>query len=151
MLLSYKIERPVFSSVRDQVHSLNAISDRPVDVANCAIEIDERKYDYLKRSKSGSVRRLGIFGVPKANLEELVRRKLRSNYLYNMRFRADCSVATFNMVLELKALDTGQPVRTVAVFAYEESRDVIRLVTFYNAAVCNPFVTPDNNRLEKDL
>lgn len=132
LLLSYKIERPVFAGFEtDQVHVLNAVSSSPQDIANCAIEIDERKLEYLNTAKAGTLKRLGVLGQPKATLEDLIRAKLRSNYLYNLRFRSDCSVATFNILLELKAIDTGLPVRVVTTFAYEQERNAIRLVTLY--------------------
>lgn len=130
LLLSYKIERPVFAGFEsDQVLVLNAVSSNPVDIANCVIEIDERKLEYLNKEKSGTLKRLGILGQPKAALEDLVRAKLRSNYLYDLHFRADCSVATFNILLELESVSTGLPVRVVATFAYEQARNSIRLVT----------------------
>ena len=132
LLLSYKIERPVFSGdERDQLHSLNAISSRPSDIAEMQVEIEDAKFDYLCREKTGTLQRLGILGQPKATLEGLIREKLRSNYVYNMRFREDYSVSTFNMLLELEAADTGAPVRTVAAFAYEQDRNRLRLVTFF--------------------
>ena len=132
LLLSYKIERPVLAGFeRDQVHALNAVSSRPQDIANCAVEIDERKLEYLNTAKTGTLKRLGVLGQPKATLEDLIRAKLRSNYLYNLHFRPDYSVATFNILLELQAVDTGAPVRVVAAFAYEQERNAIRLVTLY--------------------
>jgi len=132
LLLSYKIERPIFTGFEsDQVLTLNAVSSLPRDIANCAIEINENKLEYLNVAKSGTLKRLGILGQPKATLEDLIRAKLRSNYLYNLHFRPDCSVATFNILLELKAVDTGFPVRVVAAFAYEQEINAIRLVTLY--------------------
>lgn len=132
LLLSYKIERPVFAGFEsDQVLTLNAVSSSPRDIANCAIEIDERKLGYLNVAKAGTLKRLGVLGEPRATLEDLIRAKLRSNYLYNLRFRPNYSVATFNILLELKAVDTGYPVRVVAAFAYEQERNAIRLVTLY--------------------
>jgi hypothetical protein len=132
LLLSYKIERPVLAgSERDQVHALNAVSSQPKDIANCIMEIDERKLEYLNKAKTGTLRRLGVLGQPKATLEGLIRAKLRSTYLYNLHFRSDYSVATFNILLELQAIDTGEPVRVVASFAYEQERNAIRLVTLF--------------------
>jgi len=132
LLLSYKIERPVFAGFEsDQIYALNAVSSRPEDIANCTIEIEERKFGYLNTAKAGTLKRLGVLGQPKAVLEDLIRAKLRANYLYNLRFRSDCSVATFNILLELKSIDTGLPVRFVAAFAYEQEKNTIRLVTLY--------------------
>jgi len=132
LLLSYKIERPVVAGfVNDQLHALNAVTSNPIDVADCEIEIEDRKLEYLYAEKTGTMRRLGILGQPKGVLESLIRAKLRSNYLYNMRFRPDYSVATFNILLELEAVDTGSPVRVVSSFAYEQDRNAIRLVTLF--------------------
>lgn len=132
LFLKYKIERPVVAGhERDQLHSLNAITDSPVDISQCAIEIADDKFEYLRRSKTGTMRRLGVLEGPKATLEHLIRGKLKSNYLYNLRFRPDFSVATFNLMLDLKALDTGKRVRAVASFAFEGERNAIRLVTLY--------------------
>jgi hypothetical protein len=132
LLLSYKIERPVFEGFEgDQIHSLNAVTSNPIDIAKSVVEIDDRKLEYLYTKKTGTIKRLGILGQPKAVLEDLIREKLRSNYLYNMIFRPNYSVATFNILLELEAIDTGDPVRVVASFAFEEERNAIRLVTLF--------------------
>lgn len=132
LLLSFKIERPVMEGFEiDQIYSLNAVSSNPTDVSNCIIEIDENKLEYLKREKTGTLKLLGVLGQPKATLENLIRAKLRSNYLYNLRFRSDYSVTMFNMLLELQAIDTGLPVRVVVSFAYEQERNAIRLITLY--------------------
>lgn len=132
LLLSYKIERPVLAGFeRDQLHSLSAVSSRPSDISNCVLELDERKYEYLSKEKTGTLQRLGLLGQPKGTLEAMMKAKLRSNYLYSMRFRENYSVSTFNILLELEAIDTGQPVRALASFAYEPDRNVMRLVTFY--------------------
>jgi hypothetical protein len=132
LFLSYKIERPVLRGFeRDQVHALNAVTDSPGDIANCTIDLPDDKFEYLRRAKTGTLRRLGVLEQPKATLETLVRAKLRSNYLYNLHFRPDFSVSTFNIMLELQSVDDGERVRTVASFAYEAERNVIRLVTLY--------------------
>ncbi len=132
LLLSYKIERPVIAGFeKDQVYSINAISSTPSDIADCTVEIDERKFEYLKEKKTGTMKRLGILGQPKAVLADLIRVKLRSNYLYNLQFRPDYSLSQFNMLLELVSLDSGVPVRVVASFAFEQERNAIRLVTLF--------------------
>jgi len=132
LLLSYKIERPLLTGdERDRIHSLSAISSHPSEFAESTIELDERKYDYLAREKTGTLQRLGILGQPKASLEEMIRAKLRSNYLYSLRFREDYGVAMFNILLELQAIDTALPVRTLASFSFEPERNALRLVTFY--------------------
>jgi hypothetical protein len=63
VLLSYKIERPVFTGLEyDTEFSLNTVSPTPLPLTECLIEIDERKFGYLAREKTESLRRIGLLG-----------------------------------------------------------------------------------------
>jgi len=78
VFLSYKIECPVLPrNEADTLFSTNVISDTPADPASYTLEIDKAKFDYLKDAKTGSLRRLGVLGAPKATLEQLIQAKLR--------------------------------------------------------------------------
>ncbi len=132
LLLSYKIERSAMpDDERDRVFSLSSVSDHATDIADSIIEIEDAKYDYLETKKFGSLKRLGIHGASKESLEHQIRSKLRSSYLYHLRFNPEHSFSGFNILLDLEAADTGEPVRAVAAFAYEAERNTIRLVTLY--------------------
>lgn len=132
LLLSYKIERPVVPGYeRDQKLTLNAVTSQSMDIADCTIEIDDRKLQYLRDQKAGSLKRLGLLNSSSTELEHIIRSKLRSSYLYSLRFRADCSVASFNLLLELEFGESDEPTRAVAAFAYEPAHAAIRLITLF--------------------
>lgn len=87
VFLSYKIERPVLQGDEADTHfSANVISDTPADPASYDLEIDDAEFDYLKDTKTGTLRRRGILGSPRATLEELVHAKRRSNYIYSLSY-----------------------------------------------------------------
>jgi len=132
LFLSYKIERPVLPGDETDTHcSANAISDAPSDPASCDLEIDEAKFGYLKNEKTGTLRRLGVLGSPKASLEQLIHAKLRSNYIYSLAYSDQVAVAKFNIILELGPLDGGEPVRTLAAFEFIPATRRIRLITLF--------------------
>jgi len=131
LLLSYKIERPVLSGDEaDTRFSANVISDTPADPASYDLEIDKAKFDYLKDKKTGTLRRLGVLGSPKATLEQLLYAKLHSNYIYNLAYSDQLAVGKFNIVLELAPLDGGQPLRALAALKHLPGTRCIRLITF---------------------
>lgn len=111
--------------------SLAAVSIDPVDIASCTIELDEAKLQYLMREKTGSLKRAGLLGAAAAAVEEIIRSKLRSHYLYNLQYRPGYQFAGFNLLLQFDAIDSGEPIRMTAAFAYECARRAIRLVTMY--------------------
>jgi len=107
------------------------ISDTPADPASYTLEIDKAKFDYLKDAKTGSLRRLGVLGAPKATLEQLIQAKLRLNYIYSMSYSHALGVGKFNIVLELEPLDGGEPLRTLAALEHISAKRRIRLITLY--------------------
>ena len=133
MFLSYKIERPVLSEDEtDTYFSANVITDAPADPASCELEIDSRKFDdYLKIKKAGTLQRLGVLGSPKASLEQLIQAKLTSNYIYSLAYSDECTVAKFNIVLELSPLAGGEPLRILAAFELIPETRRIRLITLF--------------------
>lgn len=132
LLLSYKIERPPAAfDGPDQFFTLNAVSSDPVDLRECAIEIDDSKYQYLLEAKDGSLASLGLRGYPKSKLESAIRAKIHSTYLYRLRFNDEFSFSGFTVLLELDAIGADQPVRVAAGFEFDEKRRTIRLVTLF--------------------
>jgi hypothetical protein len=132
VFLSYKIERPVVPEDEADTHfSANVISDAPIDPASCELEIDTKKFDYLKDEKTGTLRRLGVLGSPKASFEQLIQAKLSSNYIYSLAYSDECAVAKFNIVLELAPLEGGEPMRILAAFELTPETRRIRLITLF--------------------
>lgn len=132
LLLSYKIERPVLPGFEsDVLLSLTAISEAPRQLHSITVEVEQAKLEYLAREKSGTLKRLGVYGAPKATLEDLVTAKLESNYIYSLGLSECGGVAKFNMVLELEDAGRGVPVRVLGAFEYKASEASIRLITMY--------------------
>jgi hypothetical protein len=70
VLLSYKIERPVFRGFEgDTEFALNAISLTPMALDDFAIEVAEAKLAYLKSEKSGSITRAGLGSKPNQSID----------------------------------------------------------------------------------
>ena len=132
VFLSYKIERPVLPEDETDTHfSANVITDAPADPASCELEIDKRKFDYLKNEKAGTLQRVGVLGSPKASFEQLIQAKLRSNYIYSLAYSNECAAAKFNIVLELGPLAGGEPLRVLAAFELISEPRRIRLITLF--------------------
>lgn len=132
VLLSYKIECPVLpGDETDTLFSTNVISDRPTVPAQYTVEIDEAKFQYLKDNKTGTLKRLGVLGAPKATLQQLIQAKLNSNYIYSMSHSEQFNVSKFNILLELVPVDGGEPLRTLAAFEYQEKEQRVRLITMF--------------------
>ena len=61
VLLSYKIERPVFPGFEvDTEFALNAVVDTPIDIQNFDIEVEKNKLQYIIKKKFGSISRAGL-------------------------------------------------------------------------------------------
>jgi hypothetical protein len=132
ILLSYKIESPVPApSDADVRFSTNVFTDGPKDLGAFEVDLEEAKLGYLQSEKEGVLKRLGVLGAPKTTIEELINRKLTSNYIYSMSYSDQFEVAKFNMMLELDPLDGGEPVRTLAALEYQPASERLRVITFY--------------------
>src|SRR5258708_27499339 len=61
MLLSYKIERPVFDfDLGDSRFSLNAMTPAPRPLADCEVLLEPDKLRYLQAEKEGSLKRADL-------------------------------------------------------------------------------------------
>lgn len=132
VLLSYKIERPVFSGFESDTHfSLNSVTVNPLPIDNFEIKIDDAKLDYLKREKAGSMSRAGLASVDNSELAAIIRAKVNSSYIYNLSYNKDYNVIKFNVILEIGADQDSGSTRLLASLAYQPSEKVLRLITLY--------------------
>lgn len=126
VLLSYKIERPVFPGFEsDTEFSLNAVSTFPSQLDGFHVTVDPMKLKYLLENKSGSLRRAGLSEVQPAELEKVIAAKLQANYIYNMCQNDDHGVVKFNILVE-----HGECRLTVAL-EYVPADQTVRLITMY--------------------
>lgn len=124
--LSFKIESPPILGERDVEFALNAISDTPIKLSECRIQLEESKYQYLLAEKTDSLKRAGM---SKLSMEEVVlriRSKLESNYIYSLSRSNDGQVLKFNVILEL-----SPGIKSLISLEYIPAPKDIRVITFY--------------------
>jgi hypothetical protein len=132
VLFSYKIERRVFPGFEvDTEFSLNAVSPTPLPLTKFAVEIDERKFGYLTREKTESLRRIGLLGSDSSELQAMIAERIASNYIYNMSLDEEYDTTQFNIVLEIKAREGSAPFRVLAGLKYVPHQKRLSLVTLF--------------------
>lgn len=132
VLLSYKIERPVFPGFEtDTEFALNAISLLPLPLDDFDVEVAEAKLAYIKMAKEGSVERAGLEAVSTTQLEKLIKEKISASYIYNLVFLKEHSVAKFNIILELASSRGLEPARLLAALEYKPEEKKLRLLTLF--------------------
>ena len=132
VLLSYKIERPVYSGFEvDTEFALNAVVDTPMDIREFEVEVEEKKLEHLKKQKLGSVRRAGIENVNGEKLTVIIKEKIQNNYISNLRFNNEHNIVLFNIILEIKTEPHSLTTRLLAALEYKYTEKKLRLVTLF--------------------
>ena len=132
VLLSYKIERPVFPGFEvDTEFALNAISFTPLALDDFRIGVEEAKLTYLKSQKAGSIERAGLQATSSEELAKFIRAKISRSYLYNLCLDQTHNVAKFNVIIELPAVADRNATRLLAALEYQPNRKTLRLITLY--------------------
>ena len=102
--LSYKPERMFLEESDDDLEiALRSMSKEVAPLTNFTVFIEDNKFnEYLRTEKLGKLERAGIANLSKAELEEAIRKKLRTNYLYNMEWVDEPThqLSKFNIMLE---------------------------------------------------
>lgn len=130
--LSYKIEREVVPGFKsDTEFSLNAISPLVSSLEALEVTIEPAKLKYLKAEKQGSLKNAGLLLSDEQEIKTLIRRKLASNYIYNLRYNTQHDVMLFNIVLEVERQDGGYPARLLLALEYQPADHKLRVVTMY--------------------
>lgn len=131
VFLSYKIESPVFDGFEvDREMAVNSVNASPSTLDDFDVQVEDAKLDYIKTEKAGSLHHAGLSEVSTADLQEIIRKKLRSNYIYNMSHLSEYNVTKFSIVIEVSDED-GEPFRLMAALEYRPNDKVLRLLTFY--------------------
>ncbi|MBU9391521.1 hypothetical protein KTE71_28930 [Burkholderia multivorans] len=132
--LSYKPEQILLEETDDDLEiAIRAMSQTvaPLELGKLSVVIDEDKFEkYLKTHKLGKLTNAGLHELSRADLEEAIRQKLRSSYIYNLDWRdeAKYQASLFNIMLEFQK-EGGYPERIVASLEYKPVEQVLRLVT----------------------
>jgi len=125
--LSYKIERPVLSDKDTDTHfSLNAMTPMPTPIDKCLVELDDRKLKYLQEKKAGSLRRAGFVVLSAKEITDQIRRKLSSNYIFNLSKAQNAETLKFNIILENSGV-----ARYVCALEYQPLEYKLKVITLY--------------------
>jgi len=132
VMLSYKIERPVFPGFEvDTEFALNAISLTPKTLDKLEVEVDEAKIAYLNSAKSESMRRAGLQAASAEQLAEVIKGQMSGNYIYNLALDTTHDVRKFNVILEIPPRAGLPATRLLAAMEYQPEVDRLRLITLY--------------------
>jgi len=130
--LAYKIERMLLEDSDDDLEiALMSMSREIAPLADFTVLIEDDKFNkYLKTVKRGKLERAGIAELTKTELEEAIRKKLRTNYLYNMEWVDESThqLSKFNIMLEFPRAG-GIPERMLVSLEYNFAEKVLRLLT----------------------
>lgn len=130
--LSYKPEQMFLQESDDDLEiALRSMSEEVAPLAEFTVTTGDDKFDkYLKAAKLGKLRRAGLDGLTKAELEAAICEKLRMSYLYNMEWVDEDThqLSKFNIMLELPRQD-GLPERMVVVLEYRPAERILKLIT----------------------
>lgn len=130
--LAYKIERMLLEESDDDLEiALRSMSKEVATLTDFKVFIEDDKfYKYLKTSKRGKLERAGIADLTKAELEAAIRKKLRTNYLYNLAWVDEPThrLSKFNIMLEFPR-EGGFPERLLVSLEYKPAEKVLRLLT----------------------
>ena len=129
LFLSYKIERMVHRGFEsDTLHSLSAISAAPESLRNFRVTVAEKKAEYLRKEKAGSLASAGI-NITVSGLEALILDRINGCYIYNLRVTHGASL--FDLMLEVQNPKHSTPSRIIAAMEYISSTHELRLVTLF--------------------
>lgn len=135
LFLAYKIERPLLSAFEaDTEFSLNAISSAPGPLEEFSVIVEPAKFDYLLKQKTGAMKRASLAHDDHDYLERLIRAKLSSNYIYNLRYDEEHDTSLFDILIEFNPFDSAEaraPVRVMVALEYMPHERVLRVVTLY--------------------
>lgn len=130
--MAYKIERMLLDDSDDDLEiALMSMSQEIAPLTDFTVLIEDDKFNkYLKTKKRGKLERAGIAELTKSGLEDTIRKKLRTNYLYNMEWVDEPThqLSKFNIMLEFPRLG-GFPERMLVSLEYNFAEKVLRLLT----------------------
>lgn len=132
VFLSYKIERAVFKGFEsDTAFSINAITPNVLAITDFDVLIEDNKLQYLTNNKEGKLKKACLINCDKKEIERLIREKISSNYIYKLMYLSKHNTIMFNILIELKARDTGQLVKFTLSLEYKPEEKLLRLITMY--------------------
>lgn len=137
VFLSYKPEQMLLRETDDDLEiAIRAMSKEAAPLSDFTVLIEGKKHEYLTTAKSGKLTLAGLDRKSRRELEEAIRFKMRSNYLYSLDWRdvpgtaesAGYKGSYFNIMLEFSR-ESGEPERVTVALEYMPADRVLRVVT----------------------
>lgn len=137
VFLSYKPERMLLQETDDDLEiAIRAISKEAASLSDFTVLVEEEKYKYLSTVKEGKLSLAGLVNITRSELEEAIRFKMRSNYLYSLDWRDVPGTAEstgykgsyFNIMLEFPREDR-EPERVTVALEFMPKDRILRVVT----------------------
>ncbi len=131
LFYSYKIERPVVAGENDRRFGLNIVPRQPSDLAGFGVRLEPDKLGYLLEKKRHSLERAGLEDIDALQIERIIRRKIASNYVYNLCFSESTQTVKFNTILAFAHESRRGCVRLLLVLEYVPADSEVRVITMY--------------------
>ncbi|UXH76204.1 hypothetical protein [Roseateles amylovorans] len=137
IFLSYKPEQMLLQETDDDLEiAVRAMSKDVADFGDFTVHIEDAKFTYLTTAKDGKLALAGLNTLTKPELEEAIKSKMRSSYLYSLDWRAVPASESspgyrgsyFNIMLEFPR-EVGDPERVTVALEYQPTVKILRVVT----------------------
>jgi hypothetical protein len=131
IFLSYKIERPVHTSEEDIRFSLNAVSTTVLTLSDFNLVIEESKLQYLITKKKDNFERAGLAQLSIVELQDQIKSKLNTNYIFNLCFLPKYGTIKFNIMIETMQQISNKPMKLIVALEYIVKSRILRLITMF--------------------
>jgi len=131
IFLSYKIERPINLSEEDVRFSLNAVSTTVLSLSDFKLLIEEPKLQYLMTEKKDNIKMAGLANMSIDELQDQIKSKLNTNYIFNLCFLQQHKTIKFNIMLETIQQASNKPMKLIVALEYVAKDKILRLITMF--------------------
>lgn len=137
IFLAYKPEQMLLQETDDDLEiAVRAMSKEVAHFGDFNVYIEDAKFTYLTTAKDGKLALAGLDTLTKPELEQAIKSKMRSSYLYSLDWRdvlaTDSSAgyrgSFFNIMLEFPR-ELGDPERVTVALEYQPTTKTLRVVT----------------------
>jgi len=128
LFLAYKIPSGIMDE-DDLRFSYNILTYLAPQYDNLKVVIDDRKMEYIKNNKDGSMKILGLLDITREELEKKIRINLYSNYIYNIE-ENEFGDFKFNVLIDLLTKDNKMK-NVLVSLKYIQNENELRLITMY--------------------
>ena len=92
--------------------------------------IEEKKLNYLKEKKTGTLKKLGGRDILKEQLEAIILERISSNYIFNLDYSPEYDVSKFNIIFEVEDI-YGTPHKVIVSLEYIFMSKQLRVITLF--------------------